>query len=100
LPPVSELGEPFDRGLVGLQIKPLDENLGRVGRCVLRLAAGRMNQNRGNDGQATGPHSIHRWSSHQMRTLFSGARKSLSAGFTLKASYQASMFRTTPLTRY
>ena len=37
---------------------------------------------------------------HQIRTRFSGARKSLSPSFTLKASYQASMFRTTPFTRY
>src|SRR5258708_36118452 len=37
-------------------------------------------------------------SSHQIRALFSGARKSLSPAVTLNASYQASMFRTTPLT--
>src|SRR5713101_2285124 len=37
---------------------------------------------------------------HQIRTRFSGARKSLSLGLTLKALYQASTFRTTPLTRY
>jgi hypothetical protein len=37
---------------------------------------------------------------HQIRTRFLGARKSLSPGFTSKAWYQASMLRTTPLTRY
>jgi hypothetical protein len=37
---------------------------------------------------------------HQIRTRFSGARKSLSLGLTLKALYQASMLRTTPSTRY
>ena len=38
--------------------------------------------------------------SHQIRTRFCGTRNRLSLGLTLKASYQASMFRTTPLTRY
>jgi hypothetical protein len=46
-----------------------------------------------------------RWSGvmaapHQIRTRVCGKRKRLSLGLTLKAWYQASMFRTTPLTRY
>jgi hypothetical protein len=36
---------------------------------------------------------------YQIFTRFSGARYSLSSGFTPKASYQASTLRTMPLTR-
>jgi hypothetical protein len=47
-PPVSELGQSFDRGFVGLKIA--DQNL--HGWRVLRLPAGRLTSNRRDDGRA------------------------------------------------
>jgi hypothetical protein len=61
LPPISELGQPFDRSFVRLEIEPSDQNPDRVGRSVLRLGAGRLTDDRGNNSQVTGPNSIHRF---------------------------------------
>src|ERR1700720_4205606 len=61
LPPISELGQPFDRSFVRLEIEPSGQNPDRVGRSILRLAVGRLTDDRGNNSQATGPNGIHRF---------------------------------------